>query len=157
MATPYTQNLTQSLSLLAHMDAGSVSAGSTSTSAIDMGGVRRIVAVVNVGTMGTSSTVDFKFQGCATSGGTFVDIDSTNCKIVQVQQAASGSGTISELELRAEYINTNNTGTPYRYVKGVLTVGTAASPVSVVVYGSVARHEPASMYNTTGVNAPVVY
>ena len=100
------------------------------------------------GTLGASGTVDMKLQACATSGGTYADV--AGCAITQI---TSGAENIAQLEISAETLMNLNVGP---YVKVVVTIGTAASLVSLIVEGGVARYEPAADENIAAVTQTVI-
>lgn len=106
------------------------------TDEIDMSKWHRLMAVVQAGTLGSSATLDFKFQDASSSGGSFSDISGK--AITQLTQAGSDSDKQSIVNLRFDEANDDA-----RYVKGVLTVGTATSDCSCVILG-LARSKPAS-------------
>jgi hypothetical protein len=95
----------------------SKSAGTTTSSAIDLTGYQSGVLVVGAGVIGSSGTIDCKVQSSATSGGTYADI--TGAAITQMTQAGGDSGSIQVIpfELPA--------GQPF--VKTVLVNATAAA------------------------------
>ena len=124
-------------------------AGTVTMTAIDLRYFDRLNATVMVGVIGSSATVDFKFQGCATSGGSYADIDATNCAIPQI----TASGKIATLELMAQAV----VGRGFRYIKGILVVGVAATLVGVLIEGVDARYEPANQYDLASVISNTVY
>ncbi len=144
----YTQQLTQHLSVAGRIAAASQAIGSYLTEAIDLSKARRVLFVIDAGTPGTSGTINFLVQGATTSGGTYTTISGTAI----TQLTATG---VAVVEVTAEAVQALGLG--YTFIKGQLTIGTAASPVSVVAYTSVARNEPNSKNNQTYVATPVVY
>jgi len=118
------------------VDPDANSAAAYDTDEIDMALWHRIQAIVLVGTMASSSTVDFKLQDSDASGGTFSDI--TGKAITQLTQAGTDSDKQAIVNCRFDELNTDA-----RYVKGVLTVATAASDSGVVILG-MPRYAPAS-------------
>lgn len=104
---------------------------------IDMSKFDNIQAIVLAGALGSSATLDFKLQSATTSGGSFSDI--TGKAITQLTQAGSDSDKQAVINLRAEELTEG-----HRYVKAVMTVGTATSDSAAIVLGQCARHAPAS-------------
>lgn len=91
--------------------------GATTSAAIDTNHARKIILLVAFDTVGSSATLDCKLTECATSGGTYADVTSGSI----TQQTAAGL-TVLEVTTHTE-----------RYIKVVLTVGTAASDASAHV------------------------
>jgi hypothetical protein len=102
---------------------------------LDADAGRRFVAYVNVGTIGSSATVDFEFQWSATSGGTYATV--TGAKITQ---DTAGSLT-HRVEVTADQVKAAfPTAT---YMKGYLKTLVAATPTGVVVTAHDQAHMPA--------------
>jgi len=101
----------------------SKSAGTTTSSAIDLTGYSNASLFVSVGVISSSGTVDCKVQASATSGGSYADI--TGAAITQATQAGgdSGSSQLVDFEIPA--------GKPF--VKTVLVNATAAAVQGVYV------------------------
>jgi hypothetical protein len=101
----------------------SKSAGTTTSSAIDLTGHQSGVLIVNAGVIGSSGTIDCKVQSSATSGGTYADI--TGAAITQMTQAGSHSGTSQAVNFELPV------GQPF--VKTVLVNATAAAIQGVFI------------------------
>ena len=101
----------------------SKSAGTTTSSAIDLTGYTSGVLIVNAGVIGSSGTIDCKIQSSATSGGTYADI--TGAAITQMTEAGSSSGTSQAVNFEL------TAGKPF--VKTVLVNATAAAIQGVFV------------------------
>ena len=71
----------------------SKSAGTTTSSAIDLTGYSNASLFVSIGVISSSGTVDCKVQASATSGGSYADI--TGAAITQATQAGGDSGSQS--------------------------------------------------------------
>ncbi len=101
----------------------SKSAGTTTSSAIDLTGYSNASLLVNIGVISSSGTVDCKVQASDASGGSYADI--TGAAITQATQAGSGSGTnqLVDFEIPA--------GKPF--VKTVLVNATAAAVQGVYI------------------------
>jgi hypothetical protein len=111
-----------------------------------------VLFIVDAGTLGASATLDFQVKGSSTSGGTYTAISGTS--ITQLTQAGSGSSKYALVEIRVEQLAALNLG--YNFLKGSLTIGTAASGAAVIVLADVSRFEPASAYNATSVAQKIV-
>jgi hypothetical protein len=95
---------------------------------------RRFLAVVNVGTIGSSGTVDFGFQWSATVSGTYASI--TGAAITQ-----DTAGTLTHLI----EVSTEQVLAAYplaTYMKGYLKTLVAATPTGVTVRSTDAAHKP---------------
>ena len=143
MGFPWTERLTQGLTIAAAgRHSASQGAATVLTSAVDLKKFRKLLFILDAGTLGTSATVDFKLTAATTSGGTYSDI--TGAAITQLTQAGTdNSNTYCFVEVSADFIQ-NLLGNGYEFVKGSLTVATAASQISVIVLGAVGDHEPTS-------------
>ena len=95
----------------------SKSAGTTTSSAINLTGYSAASLLVNIGVISSSGTVDCKVTASATEGGTYTDI--TGAAITQATQAGSGSGTSQLVDFDIPV------GKPF--VKTVLVNATAAA------------------------------
>lgn len=106
--------------------------GANNTGTVDMSKFHRVFFLGSVGTLGGSATVDCKLQETnEVGGGNATDI--TNAAITQINTANSKF----TLEIRADQVTK-------RYVRGVLTIGTAASVACLFPIGTVARYKPAN-------------
>lgn len=101
----------------------SKSAGTTTSSAIDMTGYSKGSLVVTVGVISSSGTVDCKVQASATSGGSYADI--TGAAITQMTEAGGDSGSTVQVDFDIP------NGKPF--VKTVLTNATAAAVQGVLI------------------------
>lgn len=132
-----TPRLSEQIAVCGYVAPDANAAGTVRTNVIDMSKFERIMAIVCAGDLGASATLDFKFEGCDTSGGTYVDI--TGAAITQLTQAGTDSNKTAVLELKAETL----AALGYRFVKGVHVVATATSDTGVVVIGE-CRYLPAA-------------
>jgi hypothetical protein len=114
----------------------SIAASTVLTGAIDMKNLRRVLFIIQTGVLGASATVDFKITGSATSGGTYADV--TGRSITQIVKA-TGDNKIAILEVTAEQVGAQG----WRFIKGSLTIGTAASVVGVIALGDGLRYSDA--------------
>jgi hypothetical protein len=103
---------------------------------VDMSKFESLMAIVMAGDLGSSATLDFKLQSAvAASGGA----DITGKAITQLTQAGTDSNKQAIINLRREEMTEG-----HRYVKAVMTVGTAASDASAILIGINPRNAPAS-------------
>jgi hypothetical protein len=149
----YTNKLFEDVAVAGVIDPDAYAANTYLTGAIDMSQYRRVGFIVQVGTMGTSATIDFTIQESDTSAGTYTDVGgdaSPSHTITQVTQAGTDqSDTQHIIEIAAEEL-----GAGKRYIKGELVIGTAACDAGVVALGAVARYQPVEhMTSVTEANA----
>src|SRR6185312_6117871 len=96
----------------------------------------RLMAVITTGTLGTSATLDAKWQQADDSSGTnAVDVGTALTQIVK----ASGDSKQAVMNFVPSVDYTEK-----RYARLVMTVGVATSDAQAVVLGFDARHLPAS-------------
>ena len=110
--------------------------GETFSGEWDMSLWSRIVAVVQTGTMTGTSTLDFKLQDSATSGGALADI--TGKAITQLTEAGTDSDKQAIINLRFDELNEDA-----RYCMALMTIATATSDSSAIILG-LPRYYPAS-------------
>jgi hypothetical protein len=142
MGLPWTEQITQSLTVAADgLHAVSEAAGTYSTSAVNLQKFRKVLFVIDTGSMGSSATIDFQVKAATTSGGSYSAVPGTS--ITQATQAGSNGNKWVFVEVSADHLQ-NAMGGSYQYLKGALTVGTAACVCNVLVLGALGGHEPAS-------------
>tara|TARA_R110000824_G_scaffold122689_2_gene280048 strand:+ start:53 stop:499 length:447 start_codon:yes stop_codon:yes gene_type:complete len=128
---------TERAAIVATVDPANTGAGATDTDEVDHSQWNTTQWTLMLGTMASTSTVDFKLQSASSSGGSFSDI--TGKAITQLTEAGSDDNKQVVINLRADELTSGD-----RYVKGVVTVAAAASWASVLTLGFDARHAPAS-------------
>ncbi|MCC6612506.1 MAG: hypothetical protein IT320_03450 [Anaerolineae bacterium] len=134
-----TQALSDQLAVIATIDPASISTGTVSTDVIDLRLVRNVIFVVAAGTLGSSATLDFAVKGDSASGGSFTTTV-TGKSITQLTKAGSDDNKQVIVEVSAEEAAAQG----FRYVRGALTIGTAASQACVVALAGGLRYSPAS-------------
>ena len=150
MGFAWTEQVTQSMTVAAAgIRSQSVAASTVLTSAVNLQKFRKVLFLIDIGTLGASATIDFKVQAAKTSGGTYADVASTS--ITQV----TASNKTEIVEVSADHVQ-NTMGNGYQYLKGSLTVGTAASQASVTVLGVIGDHEPTSDNKDSSLDQVVV-
>ena len=144
--------LNERLAIVASIDPQtlSTSGGTASTTAkttdvIDADMFKRVLFIVQAGTIAANSAVDFTVYSGTATGTVTTSVKS----ITNLLNAADGDFALVEVD--AEKL-----GDKHRYLKGVLTVspasGTAATAaVSVVALGGDSRFKPASNYDLADV------
>lgn len=112
-------------------------AGAGNSGWIDTALYSRLLAVISTGTLGTSATVDAKWQQASDSSGTGA-ADVTQGQLTQIVKA-SGDNKQAMMNLDINRL----TDRTKRFVRLVLTVGTATSDSGATVLGFDPRHVPA--------------
>lgn len=136
----FTQYLSQGLTIAADgIHSASQSTSEKLTGAVDLGTFRKVLFIVDSGTLGASGTLDFQVKGSATSGGTYTAIPGSAITQLVV---ASNNNQYAFVEVDAAKVQ--GLGLGYRFIKGSLLPGTAASNSAVVVLGAHATVEPTS-------------
>lgn len=146
----YTEQLTQALSIAAApIHPQSVAAGTANTGGVDMQLFRRATFVLDVGAFGASATVDMKLQESADNS-SFADMSGSGVTITQLA-AAGGNNRLASLEVRAGQLSAGK-----RYVRALVTVGTAATILQCLALGSAAGHKPGNLGDVAAVAQRVV-
>lgn len=122
------------------IDPDAASADTYTTGWISMSTFQSIMAVVMAGALGSSATVDAKFEQAQDSGGTGAK-DITGAAITQLTQAGSDDDKQAIIECNSEDLDLENA---FTHVRLSLTVGAATSDVAALVLGSRPRYAPAS-------------
>lgn len=137
MPTSYTEKLGQQLNVIGQYSPASIAASTVLTAAIDMAKHRRVLFVIQTGVLGSSATVDFSVTQSPTSGGSYVAF--SPAKAITQLVKASNDNNIVLIEVATEELTQGN-----RFIKGNITVGTAASILGVIVLASDDRYHPAA-------------
>lgn len=138
--------ISENLAVLATLDPASQAAATVTTSWVDASRFLELMAIIQSGVLGTSATLDAKLQQATTSGGTGAK-DITGKAITQIVKA-SGDNKQATIHVRPEQLDVNN---GFRYVRLSVTVGTAASLISAMLVGYLARQGTALDQNQAGV------
>ena len=122
------------------IDPDVTAAGTVTTGWISMAMFQEVQAIVLVGTLGSSATIDAKIeQATDGSGAGAKDVD--GLAITQLTQAGTNdSDKQAVLELSAEDRDVNNN---FSHARLSVTVGTASSDVGAVVMGMSPRYDAA--------------
>ena len=141
----YPTTLSESLAVIGVIDPKSYDAETVYTTAIEMNRVNQLIAIVSIGAVAGSGTVDFALQQSLTSGGSYTTIDDgvTPKSMTTVTSDDNKQVIIS--------LDASEIGTAKPFVKGNLTVAVAAAVVGVVILGSTARYDPASEFDLSSV------
>ena len=143
----FTEQLTQALAVLGQQPSSNLASGTTnvggvnSATGIDMSVIRRLIAYLDIGTLGASANVQFWFEASANANMNVVTNMGTTTMLT-----SSNSNRVSSLEVRADQLPAGT-----RYVRGKLLVNTAASNVGCIILGGESGYKPANQYDTTNV------
>lgn len=132
--------LSQQVGIVGVIDPDNYTAGTVTTGWINMAEMERIQAVVMVGTLGTSATVDAKLEQALDGSGASAK-DVSDKAITQLTQAGGDDRKQAVIELKAEELDVAN---GFGFVRLSITIGTAASDVGGLVLGAGFRYGPAT-------------
>lgn len=126
--------------LLGTLDPVSQGAGTVVSDWVDAGKFKKIMAILAVGTLGASATVDAKLRQATDSSGTGAkDISGTS--ITQLTKA--GSDDNKQVIINCDAAELDVAG-GFSYVAISVTVATAASLIAAILLGFEPRYAPAS-------------
>ena len=122
------------------IDPDAYAAGTVTTGWIDMQDWHSLLAIVMAGDLGSSATLDAKFEQATDGSGTGAK-DITGAAITQLTQAGTDSNKQALINLDQGSLDFNN---GFRYVRLSMTVATATSDAGAVVLGLDARYGAAN-------------
>lgn len=134
--------------VVACIDPDAYTAAAYTSDYVDMQDFQQVMAVLQVGTMATNSTVDFKLVQATDSSGTGVK-DISGKAATQLTEAGSDSDKQVILQARGDELDVAG---GFRYVAAIMTVATAASDAGAVLLGFGPQHGPASDYDLASVD-----
>ena len=137
--------MSQQNAVVATIDPDAYDAAAYTTDGVDMDVFPQVQFIVMVGEMQTGSTVDFAIWR-STDNSTFVVMSPTK-GITQLTQA----GTDADKQV-VVHVDAAELGDGYRYCRGLLTIGTAASDAAVVAIADHSRYKPATDYDLASVD-----
>ncbi len=111
---------------------------------VSMADLQSVLALLQVGVLGTSATVDAKLRQAKDASGTDAK-DITGKAITQLTKAGSDDSKEVLLNVRPDELDTAN---GFTHVALSVTVGTAACLISAVLLGFNARFQPKSHATT---------
>lgn len=138
--------LGEQLAVLATFDPVSQAAATVTTGWVDARKFARITALLGVGVMTATSTVDAKLQQATTAAGAGAK-DIANKAITQLL-AAGGNNRQVAIDLRDDELDVNN---GFGFVRLSITVAAAASLINAMLIGAFPRNGLASDANQAGV------
>jgi hypothetical protein len=113
------------------------SASAVNTGLVPIKDFFRLMAIINVGVIASTGTVNAKLQAAVGSGGTPVDI--AGATITQLTQAGTDSNKIAIIDLNLDKL----AGDAYTHVQLVITPAVAAALISAELIGFDSRSLPA--------------
>lgn len=128
--------LAEQVALVATIDPDAYGVGAQNSDAVDMSKFQSVLFVVLVGDLGASATLDFKVQEAADAAFTS-PVDLTGKAITALTAAGSDSDKQALVEVRANELTEGK-----RYIRGVLTLGTAGSDAAVLALAASPRYVP---------------
>lgn len=145
----YHPRLSQELAIVATIDPDAYTTGTQTSDIIDMRYHKRVMFIVEVGTLGSSATIDFVvFGDSAAAMGTEVAL--TGKSITQLTDAGTDSDKQAIVEITAEELASQIAGG--RYVRGKLVIGTATSDCGTIALADRSRYSPASDFDLASVD-----
>jgi hypothetical protein len=141
--------LTESVAVIGTIDPASLSVGAHNSDVIDMSKFERVAFVLLTGTLGASATVDLAVKYDTASGGSFAN--TLAGKTIAQMVKATDDNKQAVIEVKADELPEGA-----RYLRGTITVGTAASQAALVVLGGDAKYGPAKDHDLSSVAQIVV-
>ena len=124
----------------ATIDPDAYTAAAYTSDYVSMATYETMQAIVMVGTMASTSTVDAKLVQATDSSGTGVK-DITGKAITQLTEAGTDSDKQAIINCRSDELDVAG---GFTHVALVMTVGTAASDAGAILLGFDARYQPAT-------------
>ena len=138
----------QVVAVVATVDPDAYATGAQNSDTIDMQDFEQVKFVVMAGTLGSSATIDFKAtQGNSSAMGSEKDI--TGKAITQLTDAGTDSDKQASVVVNQSDLDVAG---GFRWIRGVMTVGTATSDAGVVALGLYPTYGPASDYDLASVD-----
>lgn len=134
------------VAVLGAIDPDAYSNAAYETAWIDVESFGSVFALIMAGTLGSSATVDAKFQSNTIASDSGAG-DVTGAAITQLTQAGTDSDKQAIIELNVDKLTAG-----HKFVKLIVTVGTAASDMSAVVFGMHPRYAPARDWDAATVD-----
>ena len=132
--------------ILGAINSAAVAAGTVVSTWVPVRDFHSIAAILSIGTMGASGTIDAKLRQATDSSGTGAK-DVTGKAITQIVKA-SGDNVQALLEVRGDELDGAN---GFGFVALSVTVGTATSQLAATLIGHNPRFAPASAANPASV------
>lgn len=128
------------VAVLGNVDPDAYAAGTYTSGWVSAAEYDRFLAIVQVGDIATSGTVDAKLQQASDSSGTGAK-DITDKAITQLTEAGTDSNKQAVINLKPTELDMDNDFTHFRLS---ITTATAAADASGIILGIAPLHGPAS-------------
>lgn len=139
----YTEKFTEIAQPLYVLHPISVTNGAEAfTSYVSLANFHRAFILIEVGVMQSGSTIDAVVHQATDTSGTDTKHLDTSLAITQLTQAGSDSNSIVGIEVRTELLDVEN---GFDCIALGYTVGTAASIMSISIWGLVPRFAPVAV------------
>lgn len=138
--------LSEKIAVVATIDPDAYTTGVQSSDYVDMADFEKVMFIVQVGTLGSLATVDFKLQEAKDTSATGLQ-DISGKSITQMTAAGTDSDKQAIVEISAPELSEG-----YRYVKGVMTIGVAASDASMVAVAGDPKYSPVAAFDLASVD-----
>ena len=135
------KKLSEAVAVVACIDPDAYTTGAQTSDWIDMADFERVMFIVQAGSLGSSATLNFKVQQSAAANGAN-PADITGKEITELTEAGTDSDKQAIVEVAAAELTDG-----YRYIAGVMTVGTATSDAGVIAIAANPNYGPASDYD----------
>lgn len=132
-------NIAEGFYVIGTIDPDANTTGTLTVDVIDMMHWEQVMFVVMAGDLGSSATLDFAVLGDVASGGSFATA-LTGKAITQLTQAGSDSDKQAIVRVSADEVAAQS----LRYIRGLLTTGTATSDSAVIALGKPRHYAPAT-------------
>lgn len=130
----------EKVAVLGTIDPDAYTAATYTSDYANCGLFNKLMAIIEVGTLGSSATIDAKLRQAQDSSGTGVK-DITGKAITQLTQAGTDDDKQAIINLDASELDVEN---GFEYVQISLTVGTATSDCGAILLGLEPRFGPAN-------------
>lgn len=143
--------LYEELAVVGGIDPQAAGTGTSTTDVIDMRYWEKVLFIIQTGTVATAGTVDF-YVNKSTATGAGTTTGTGTAAVANITQLTAGDDNVQVLvEVHAEDLGATS-GTPYRYIRGVLARGGGNSANAVVALGHPGRYQPANDYDLASVD-----
>jgi len=139
MATGFNERLSEGLAVVSCIDPDAYAAATYNGDVIDMQKIKRVMFILQAGTLGASATLDYAIYGDTASGGSYATAI-TGKGATQLTQAGTDSDKQVVIEVTAEEVAAQG----LRYIRDEMIVGTATSDCGAVAIASGLRYSLAS-------------
>jgi hypothetical protein len=135
----------ETLPIVSVLNPVSQGAATVTSTSIDMKSYQRVMFILSTGVLGASATVDMVIKGDTASGGSYTTTI-TGKAITQLVKATDDNKQ-AVIEVNADEVAAQG----FRYIRAAVTVGTAASIISLVALADGIDYTPASEVDLSSV------